>query len=68
MEEYIAGVVAGEMKSEWPVEALAAQAILARTFTIQAIEEKGGVPGKVPKLLLTLRSFKLIMLKSSMRT
>lgn len=44
MEEYIAGVVAGEMKSDWPLEALAAQAIIARTFTVQAIEEKGGVP------------------------
>jgi stage II sporulation protein D len=44
MEEYIAGVVAGEMKADWPLEALAAQAIIARTFTIQAIEEKGGVP------------------------
>ncbi|MFO8059576.1 MAG: SpoIID/LytB domain-containing protein [Bacillota bacterium] len=31
-EEYIYGVVAGEMNVEWPVDALAAQAILARTF------------------------------------
>ncbi|MDR3559987.1 MAG: SpoIID/LytB domain-containing protein [Negativicutes bacterium] len=44
MEDYIAGVVAGEMKPEWPVEALAAQAILARTFTLYAMENKGGVP------------------------
>ena len=36
MEEYIAGVVAGEMKPDWPVPALAAQAIIARTFTVEA--------------------------------
>lgn len=44
IEEYIAGVVAAEMKTDWPVEALAAQAILARTFTMEAIERRGGVP------------------------
>lgn len=44
MEEYVAGVVAGEMDPSWPVEALAAQAILARTFTLQKIAEMGGVP------------------------
>lgn len=35
MEEYIAGVVAGEMEPTWPTNALAAQAILARTFTME---------------------------------
>ncbi len=44
MEDYVAGVVAGEMDPTWPVEALAAQAILARTFTLQKIAETGGVP------------------------
>lgn len=44
MEDYVAGVVAGEMKNDWPLPALAAQAILARTFTVDAIENKGGVP------------------------
>ncbi len=39
MEEYIAGVVAGEMKPDWPREALAAQAILARTFTLKKIQQ-----------------------------
>ena len=28
LEDYVAGVVAGEMENYWPVEALAAQAIL----------------------------------------
>jgi len=41
-EEYIAGVVAGEMKNDWPLEALAAQAILARTFVMEFISTKGG--------------------------
>lgn len=44
IEEYIAGVVAGEMEPTWPIEALAAQAIIARTFTLQKIAEDGGVP------------------------
>lgn len=43
-EDYIAGVVAGEMDPTWPTEALAAQAIIARTFTLQKIAEDGGVP------------------------
>lgn len=44
MEEYIEGVVAAEMEPEWPVNALAAQAILARTFTLKQMKDKGGVP------------------------
>ncbi len=46
MEEYIEGVVAGEMEPDWPLEALAAQAIIARTFTLQKIAEAGGVPDR----------------------
>jgi stage II sporulation protein D len=44
MEEYITGVVAGEMDPQWPLEALAAQAIIARTFTLKKIAETGGAP------------------------
>lgn len=43
-EEYIKGVVAAEMDTDWPPNALAAQAILARTFTMKQIRDKGGVP------------------------
>ncbi|MDD4797581.1 MAG: SpoIID/LytB domain-containing protein [Eubacteriales bacterium] len=32
LDEYLCGVLAGEMRSDWPAEALKAQAILARTF------------------------------------
>ncbi len=39
MEEYIAGVVAGEIKNDWPREVLKAQAILARTFTLQKMSK-----------------------------
>lgn len=39
-EEYVAGVVAGEMANDWPAEALAAQAIMARTFALKFIVEK----------------------------
>ncbi|MBI2873527.1 MAG: SpoIID/LytB domain-containing protein [Firmicutes bacterium] len=46
MEDYIEGVVAAEMDPDWPIEALAAQAIIARTFTLQQIETNGGVPDR----------------------
>lgn len=32
LEEYITGVVAGEMEANWPENAYAAQAIIARTL------------------------------------
>jgi len=38
LEDYVAGVVAAEMEPTWPVNALAAQAILARTFTVENIK------------------------------
>lgn len=41
LEEYIEGVVAGEMKGDWPLEALGAQAILARTYVLEFVSEKG---------------------------
>lgn len=52
MEKYIEGVVAGEMgrlpargsdeEADWPTEAYAAQAILARSFAMHYLEERGG--------------------------
>ncbi|MBV1769110.1 MAG: SpoIID/LytB domain-containing protein [Candidatus Desulforudis sp.] len=39
-EDYVAGVLAGEMQNTWPENALAAQAILARTFALKFINEK----------------------------
>lgn len=40
VETYVEGVLAGEMKNDWPLEALKAQAILARTFVLRFVEEK----------------------------
>ena len=40
VEEYLPAVLAGEMASDWPLEALKAQAILARTFVLQFVSEK----------------------------
>ena len=40
IESYLCGVVAGEMKNDWPIEALRAQAILARTFVLKFVTEK----------------------------
>lgn len=39
LEEYLEGVVAGEMKNDWPQEALKAQAIVARTYTLAKMAE-----------------------------
>ena len=39
LEEYLCGVLAGEMDNTWPEEALKAQAILARTFTLEKMED-----------------------------
>ncbi|HZJ76519.1 MAG TPA: SpoIID/LytB domain-containing protein [Oscillospiraceae bacterium] len=40
-EDYVVGVLAGEMSNDFPAEALAAQAILARTFVMEFITDKG---------------------------
>lgn len=40
IETYLEGVLAGEMKNDWPMEALKAQAILARTFVLKFCSEK----------------------------
>lgn len=40
IETYLLGVLAGEMKNDWPLEALKAQAILARTFVLKFCTEK----------------------------
>ncbi|MDW7674000.1 MAG: SpoIID/LytB domain-containing protein [Bacillota bacterium] len=45
IETYLQGVVAAEMDPEWHEEALAAQAIIARSFTMKKIEE-GGVEAR----------------------
>ena len=39
LEDYVAGVVAGEVYNDWNDEALKVQAILARTFALKYIEE-----------------------------
>ena len=41
MEEYLLGVLAGEMQNDWPLEALKAQAIIARTFAVKFLRDKG---------------------------
>lgn len=40
LEQYLEGVVAAEMEPDWPLEALKAQAIVVRTITLNAIEQK----------------------------
>lgn len=38
LEKYLEGVLAKEMHTDWPIEALAAQAITSRTLTLYAME------------------------------
>ncbi|MBQ4089247.1 MAG: SpoIID/LytB domain-containing protein [Clostridia bacterium] len=40
IESYLCGVLAGEMRNDWPIEALKAQAILARTYTLKFLDTK----------------------------
>lgn len=46
IEDYLLGVVAAEMEPSWPIEALKAQAIIARTFTLQRVSEFGTLPDR----------------------
>jgi stage II sporulation protein D len=46
LEEYLKGVVAAEIGPKYPMEALKAQAIVARTMTLALIEYEKGVRGK----------------------
>jgi stage II sporulation protein D len=41
LEEYVAGVLGGEVDAGFPLEALAAQAIVARTAVLRSIVEQG---------------------------
>jgi stage II sporulation protein D len=42
LEQYIVGVVAGEMPARFDIEALKAQAVIARTYAVSRIREFGG--------------------------
>ncbi|MGI6434564.1 MAG: SpoIID/LytB domain-containing protein [Syntrophomonadaceae bacterium] len=46
LEQYLKGVVAGEIGPKFPMEALKAQAIVARTMTLALLEYEGGTRGK----------------------
>lgn len=40
LERYVASVLAGEVSSSWPMEALKAQAVASRTFALRRMEER----------------------------
>ncbi len=44
LEEYLTGVVAGEMPADFEIEALKAQAVAARTYTLKKVEEARSKP------------------------
>lgn len=41
MEDYVEGVVSAEVPRDWPLEALKAQAVAARSFTLAKLRERG---------------------------
>jgi len=43
VEEYLRGVVPREMPSSWPIEALKAQAVAARTYALRQVISKAGL-------------------------
>ena len=44
LDEYLYGVLGGEMPASFPLEALKAQAVAARTYTVRRIASLGGDP------------------------
>ena len=44
LEEYVAGVVSGEVSSSWPIESLKAQAVAARTYVLYKKNENEDQP------------------------
>src|SRR5690606_4190360 len=44
MEEYLKGVLPHEMPLVWPLEALKAQAVVARSFTMRQVESRKNNP------------------------
>ena len=68
LEEYILGVVAGEMPADFHPEALKAQALAARTYTMLRMRQFGGSgcskhPGRrYVRIPLTVRLIKILLL------
>lgn len=44
IEDYVARVLAGEVSESWPMEALKAQAIAARTFAVRKMKQRANAP------------------------
>jgi len=52
LEDYLVGLINCEISSAWPIEAVKAQAVIARTY---AINRK--TPGKALSIILNQRSW-----------
>ena len=48
MDSYLRGVVAGEMPSSWPLEALKVQAVAARTYALATQHERRSTSTPTP--------------------
>lgn len=55
IEDYIAGVVAGEMFADWPLEAYKAQAIIARTYALYELSDGNTRPVSEGKISANFR-------------
>lgn len=65
MESYLAGVLAGEMQGDWPLEALKAQALLARTFALRFLLDRAGPSTRERTFPPTLRKPRLTTPRAS---
>ncbi len=54
-ERYVAGIIANEVYPHWPVEALRAQAVIARTYALHEISRRAGEAFHVESSVLSQR-------------
>ena len=63
MENYLKGVLPSEMPASWPLEALKAQAIAARTYALKRLEDRKGayaVKNNIYDQVYDLKNFKIL--------
>lgn len=63
MESYLKGVLPSEMPASWPLEALKAQAIAARTYALKRLEDRKGayaVKNNIYDQVYNLKNFKIL--------
>ncbi len=66
LEEYVCGVLAGEISPAWPLEALKAMAVLSRAFAANAtINARNPWVGEIPCCLAARSPSEIVMASTS---